>query len=110
MLDLLDGGVNQMVAHLEEVTEKDSVVEVNIKDVFQKMTLDVIARSSILHETKETKKQQKQPNNTESNQNITQGDKNNLFSADVPSALTRTPLPTQQEDDIILKKTKTKNT
>ena len=52
MLDLLDGGVNQMVAHLEEVTEKDSVVEVNIKDVFQKMTLDVIARSSILHEIK----------------------------------------------------------
>jgi len=44
MLDLLDGGVNQMVAHLEEVTEKDSMVEVNIKDVFQKMTLDVIAR------------------------------------------------------------------
>ena len=46
MLDLLDGGVNQMITHLEEVTEKDSVVD--IKDVFQKMTLDVIARS-ILH-------------------------------------------------------------
>lgn len=46
MLDLLDGGVNQMITHLEEVTKKDSVVD--IKDVFQKMTLDVIARS-ILH-------------------------------------------------------------
>ena len=42
MLDLLDGGVNQMIVHLEEVTKKDRVV--NIKDVFQKMTLDVIAR------------------------------------------------------------------
>jgi len=42
MLDLLDGGVNQMITHLEEVTKKDSVVD--IKDVFQKMTLDVIAR------------------------------------------------------------------
>jgi len=43
MLNLLDGGVNQMITHLEEVTKKDRVV-VNIKDVFQKMTLDVIAR------------------------------------------------------------------
>ena len=46
MLDQLDGGVNQMITHLEEMTKKDNVV--NIKDVFQKMTLDVIARS-ILH-------------------------------------------------------------
>ena len=43
MLDLLDGGVNQMITHLEEVTKKDSMVDV--KDVFQKMALDVIARS-----------------------------------------------------------------
>ena len=48
MLNLLDGGVNQMITHLEEVTKKDRVV-VNIKDVFQKMTLDVIARSVLLH-------------------------------------------------------------
>ena len=46
MLNLLDGGVNQMITHLEEVTKKDRVV-VNIKDVFQKMALDVIARSLI---------------------------------------------------------------
>ena len=46
MLDLLDGGVNQMITHLEEVTKKDSMVDV--KDVFQKMALDVIARS-VLH-------------------------------------------------------------
>ena len=45
MLDLLDGGVTQMITHLEEVTKKDSMVD--IKDVFQKMALDVIARSSI---------------------------------------------------------------
>ena len=45
MLDLLDGGVNQMITHLEEVTKKDSMVD--IKDVFQKMALDVIARSLI---------------------------------------------------------------
>ena len=45
MLDLLDGGVNQMITHLEEVTKEDSIVD--IKDVFQKMTLDVIARSLI---------------------------------------------------------------
>ena len=45
MLDLLDGGVNQMIDHLEEVTKEDRVVD--IKDVFQKMTLDVIARSLI---------------------------------------------------------------
>ena len=45
MLDLLDGGVNQMIDHLDEVTKKDSVVD--IKDVFQKMALDVIARSLI---------------------------------------------------------------
>ena len=45
MLDLLDGGVNQMITHLEEVTKKDSVVD--IKDVFQKMTLDVIARFTL---------------------------------------------------------------
>ena len=43
MLDLLDGGVNQMIDHLELVTKKDSLV--NVKDVFQKMALDVIARS-----------------------------------------------------------------
>ena len=43
MLDLLDGGVNQMISHLEEVTKKDSMVD--IKDIFQKMALDVIARS-----------------------------------------------------------------
>jgi len=42
MLDLLDGGVNQMIDHLELVTKKDSLV--NVKDVFQKMALDVIAR------------------------------------------------------------------
>jgi len=42
MLDLLDGGVNQMISHLEEVTKKESMVD--IKDIFQKMTLDVIAR------------------------------------------------------------------
>ena len=42
MLDLLDGGVNQMITHMEEVTKKDSLV--NVKDIFQKMTLDVIAR------------------------------------------------------------------
>ena len=47
MLDLLDGGVNQMISHLEEVTKKDSMVD--IKDIFQKMTLDVIARSILLH-------------------------------------------------------------
>ena len=47
MLDLLDGGVNQMISHLEEVTKKDSMVD--IKDIFQKMTLDVIARSKLLH-------------------------------------------------------------
>ena len=45
MLDLLDGGVNQMISHLEEVTKKDTMVD--IKDIFQKMTLDVIARSMI---------------------------------------------------------------
>ena len=45
MLNLLDGGVNQMITHLEEVTKEDSIVD--IKDVFQKMTLDVIARSLI---------------------------------------------------------------
>ena len=45
MLDLLDGGVTQMITHLEEVTKKDNMVD--IKDVFQKMALDVIARSSI---------------------------------------------------------------
>ena len=54
MLNLLDGGVNQMITHLEEVTKKDRVV-VNIKDVFQKMTLDVIARSFILHKIEKTK-------------------------------------------------------
>jgi len=43
MLDLLDGGVNQMIDHLELVTKKDSLV--NVKDVFQKMALDVIART-----------------------------------------------------------------
>ena len=43
MLDLLDGGVNQMISHLEEVTKKDNMVDV--KDIFQKMALDVIARS-----------------------------------------------------------------
>ena len=43
MLDLLDGGVNQMITHLDEVTKKDSMVDV--KDIFQKMALDVIARS-----------------------------------------------------------------
>ena len=53
MLDLLDGGVNQMISHLEEVTKKERMV-VNIKDVFQKMTLDVIARSFILHSIKIT--------------------------------------------------------
>ena len=42
MLELLEGGINQMVDHLEEVTEKDTLVEV--KDVYQKMALDVIAR------------------------------------------------------------------
>jgi len=42
MLELLEGGINQMIDHLEEVTEKDSLVEV--KDVYQKMALDVIAR------------------------------------------------------------------
>ena len=57
MLNLLDGGVNQMITHLEEVTKKDRVV-VNIKDVFQKMTLDVIARSFILHKIKITKQKQ----------------------------------------------------
>ena len=46
MLELLDGGINQMIDHLEEVTEKDNLVEV--KDVYQKMALDVIARS-VLH-------------------------------------------------------------
>lgn len=45
MLNLLDGGVNQMITHLGEVTKEDSMVD--IKDVFQKMTLDVIARSLI---------------------------------------------------------------
>ena len=35
-----------MIDHLEEVTKKDSLVD--IKDVFQKMTLDVIARSLIM--------------------------------------------------------------
>ena len=43
MLDLLDGGVNQMISHLGEVTKKDTMVDV--KDIFQKMALDVIARS-----------------------------------------------------------------
>ena len=43
-----------MITHLEEVTKKDRVV-VNIKDVFQKMTLDVIARSFILHKIEKTK-------------------------------------------------------
>ena len=42
MLELLEGGINQMVDHLEEVTERDTLVEV--KDVYQKMALDVIAR------------------------------------------------------------------
>lgn len=42
MLGLLDGGVDQMIDHLYEVTEQDTLVEV--KDVFQKMALDVIAR------------------------------------------------------------------
>ena len=69
MLNLLDGGVNQMITHLEEVTKKDRVV-VNIKDVFQKMTLDVIARSFILHKIKK-------PNN----QNLTH-DKNNQKKID----------------------------
>ena len=46
MLELLAGGINQMIDHLEEVTEKDNLVEV--KDVYQKMALDVIARS-VLH-------------------------------------------------------------
>ena len=47
MLDLLDGGVNQMIDHLELVTKKDSLV--NVKDVFQKMALDVIARSILIN-------------------------------------------------------------
>ena len=42
MLELLEGGIDQMVDHLEEVTERDTLVEV--KDVYQKMALDVIAR------------------------------------------------------------------
>ena len=42
MLELLEGGINPMLDHLEEVTEKDTLVE--IKDVYQKMALDVIAR------------------------------------------------------------------
>jgi len=42
MLDLLDGGVTQMIDHLEMVTKVDTLV--NVKDVFQKMALDVIAR------------------------------------------------------------------
>ena len=46
MLDLLDGGVNQMISHLEDVTKKDNMVDV--KDIFQKMALDVIARF-VLH-------------------------------------------------------------
>ena len=46
MLDLLDGGVNQMIDHLELVTKKDSLV--NVKDVFQKMALDVIARLTLI--------------------------------------------------------------
>ena len=45
-----------MITHLEEVTKKDRVV-VNIKDVFQKMTLDVIARSFILHKIKKPNNQ-----------------------------------------------------
>lgn len=42
MLGLVDGGVDQMMDHLNEVTEQNTLVEV--KDVFQKMALDVIAR------------------------------------------------------------------
>jgi cytochrome P450 len=42
MLDLMDGGINQMTDQLEEMIEKDNLVEV--KDVYQKMALDVIAR------------------------------------------------------------------
>ena len=46
MLDLLDGGVTQMIDHLEMVTKVDTLV--NVKDVFQKMALDVIARLTSL--------------------------------------------------------------
>ena len=45
MLDLLDGGVTQMIDHLEMVTKVDTLV--NVKDVFQKMALDVIARLTL---------------------------------------------------------------
>ena len=46
MLDLLDGGVTQMIVHLEMVTKVDTLV--NVKDVFQKMALDVIARLTLI--------------------------------------------------------------
>ena len=46
MLDLLDGGVTQMIDHLEMVTKVDTLV--NVKDVFQKMALDVIARTILI--------------------------------------------------------------
>ena len=46
MLDLLDGGVTQMIDHLEMVTKEDTLV--NVKDVFQKMALDVIARLTLI--------------------------------------------------------------
>ena len=41
MLDLLEGGIDQMIDHLEEVTDKDTLVEVKIQKVICKKHVDI---------------------------------------------------------------------
>ena len=41
MLDLLEGGIDQMIDHLEEVTDKDTLVEVKVQEVICKKHVDI---------------------------------------------------------------------
>ena len=41
MLDLLEGGIDQMIDHLEEVTDKDTLVEVKVHKVICKKHIDI---------------------------------------------------------------------
>ena len=41
MLELLEGGIDQMIDHLEEVTDKDTLVEVKVQKVICKKHIDI---------------------------------------------------------------------
>ena len=41
MLELLEGGIDQMIDHLEEVTDKDTLVEVKVQKVICKKHVDI---------------------------------------------------------------------